>query len=149
MPDSIKSKSLFFKLGLGGWIGNPNNWLSWISLDDTIGAIHFILENSDRLIKQNLPVEKSNSEKNTSELFKAINLTAPNPATAREFAKALAKALKRPALFRIPKLMPKLLMGKELINAILQSARVVPKELLDAGYEFKHPDIYPAFKEML
>lgn len=158
----LKLQRPFFKLGLGGWLGKPKSWISWVSLDDTLGAINFILENSTKILTQNLAkdpdtAEKDTAEKNTEgntakntagDMFRAINVTAPNPATAKGFAKAFGKSLKRPVLFRIPRLVPRILMGKELVNALLQSAQVVPKELLDAGYEFKHPTIGQAFEDI-
>ncbi len=161
-----------FNFGLGGWLGKSQSWMGWISLDDVIGAIEFILENSKDILNQNLVTdnsvignsvignaadsednkeyENSSKEKQADpKKYRAINLTAPNPAQAKEFAKAMGKAMKRPALLKVPKLGPQTLLGKELVTALLQSQRVVPKELIDAGYEFKHPDIGSAFRDIL
>lgn len=113
-----------FKLGLGGPIGGGRPWWPWITIDDEVGAIRHLL---------------------TADLEGPVNLCAPNPARQRDVAKALGAALHRPAVLPVPKLGPRLLLGKELADSLLgDSLRVVPRRLLESGYEFRHPELGPA-----
>lgn len=114
-----------FKLGLGGRLGSGDQWMSWISLDDEVAAIRFLLEHDVR---------------------GPVNLTAPNPATNRELTKALASALRRPAVVAVPKFGPRLLLGRELADLLLfASQRALPAALDEAGFEFRHPTLGQAF----
>ena len=125
----LKRQLPLFKLGLGGRLGSKNRWISWISLDDEVAAIIWLLEHED--------------------ISGPVNLTAPNPVTNQEFTKTLGRVLRRPTLLHVPKLFPSLLLGKELINALTESTRVVPKALTDHGYPFKHPHLEPALRAAL
>lgn len=116
-----------FKLGIGGKLGSGKQWWSWITLHDQIRAICFLLER---------------------DLEGAINLTSPNPATNQEFTAALARALKRPALIPVPALALKIALGG-FSTEILGSKRVLPKKLLDAGFEFDYPHLVPALAELI
>lgn len=114
-----------FKFFAGGPIGDGKQWFSWIHLDDVIGIIKYAIEN---------------------ELVAGpVNATAPNQVTNREFSKALGKALNRPAILTLPAFAVKLALG-ELASVILTGQRVVPQKILEAGYEFKYPDIDEALK---
>ncbi len=148
----VKMQKPLFKLGLGGWLGSPKNLVSWVSLEDVAGAICFMLENPESFSGGDDDIEtgaiKADSAKTgNADKFHAINMTAPNPATAKEFAKALGKSMRRPAVFRVPKLAPQMLMGKELVNSLLQSVDARPDALLKAGYEFLHPTAEDAFSQ--
>lgn len=112
-----------FKLGLGAKIGSGSQYLSWISLTDEVRAIRFAID------KQ--------------EVSGPVNLTAPEPATNADFTKALAKALRRPAMFTLPSPVLRAALG-ELASELLASARVVPTRLLQAGFAFRDPDIRTA-----
>ena len=125
----LKRQLPLFKLGLGGRLGSKDRWVSWISLDDEIAAIIWLLGHED--------------------ISGPVNLTAPNPVTNQEFTKTLGRVLRRPTLLPVPKLLPSLLLGKELINALTESTRVVPKALTDHGYPFKHPRLEPALRAAL
>ena len=103
----LKRQLPLFKLGLGGRLGSKDRWVSWISLDDEIAAIIWLLGHED--------------------ISGPVNLTAPNPVTNQEFTKTLGRVLRRPTLLPVPKLFPSLLLGKELINALTESTRVVPQ----------------------
>lgn len=110
-----------FKLGLGGPIGRGREWWPWISLEDEVGAIVHLLG---------------------ADVHGPVNLTAPNPVRTGEYAKAIGRALHRPAVLPVPKLGPRLLLGTELADALLgQSQRVLPTRLLESGYEFRFPDL--------
>jgi len=117
-----------FRVGLGGPIGSGRQWLSWIHLDDVVGAAMFLLERPD--------------------LTGAFNFTAPHPVTMNEFARTLAKVLERPALVRVPGFALRMLLG-EMAEAVLQGSRVLPRRLLEAGYLFRYPELEAALKEVL
>jgi uncharacterized protein (TIGR01777 family) len=118
-----------FKLGLGGPIGNGRQWWPWITLDDEIGAIVHLL---------------------TADVSGPVNLVAPTPARHREYATAIGRALHRPAVLPTPRLGPRLLLGRELADALLgDSQKVVPTRLLASGYEFRHPEIDEAMRAIL
>ena len=112
-----------FRFGLGGKLGSGKQWWSWITLHDELRAIEFLLENQD--------------------LSGVFNLTSPNPVTNQEFTSALARALRRPALFPAPAFALKLALGG-FSTEILGSKRVLPSALQDAGFNFDFPHIGPA-----
>lgn len=116
-----------FKAGLGGKLGDGNQWWSWISLNDEIRAIDFLLNN---------------------ELAGPVNLTSPFPATNSEVTAALARALHRPALFPAPAFAIKVALGG-FSTEVLGSKRVAPTALLQAGFTFENPHIGPALEELV
>ncbi len=118
-----------FRLFVGGPLGSGRQWLSWIHLDDEIAAIRSLLERDD--------------------LEGVFNLTAPRPVTMDEFARGLGRALHRPSFFRVPGLALRLLFGEMAEETILSGQRVMPKNLLKAGFEFRYPDLDSAFEEIL
>jgi uncharacterized protein (TIGR01777 family) len=118
---ALKRQVTLFKLGLGGKIGRGEFYVSWISLDDEVRALRFAIDNQS--------------------LRGPVNLSAPNPVTNAEWTKALARALHRPALFTVPPLALRVMLGGELVESLLSSQRVVPRKLLDAGFVFQHPTI--------
>ena len=113
-----------FKLGLGGKIGSGLQYMSWISLEDEIRAIEFILNHGD--------------------INGAVNLTSPHPISNSYFNKALAKALTRPALLPMPAFIVRLLFGEMGDLLLLGSARVKPGVLIEQGFEFNLPEINTA-----
>jgi uncharacterized protein len=126
---ALKKQLPLFKLGLGGRFGNGHQWQSWISIDDEVGAIVHLL---------------------SADMCGAVNLTAPNPVTNSEFTATLAKVLHRPAMLPIPTFGPKLLLGGELVEALLLAGqRVVPTALQRNGYEFQHETLEDALRYLL
>jgi uncharacterized protein (TIGR01777 family) len=126
---ALRKELPLFKFGLGGKFGDGEQWQSWITLDDEVGAIVHLLER---------PVDG------------AFNLTAPNPVTNAAMTKALGAALHRPTFLPIPRFGPKLLLGGELAEALLYtSQRVVPAALQSSGYEFRHPELAGALDALL
>ena len=110
-----------FKVGLGGRIGNGQQWMSWISLHDEVAAIEYLLDN---------PVSA------------AVNLVTPNPVTNREFASTLGSVLRRPSALPVPRFAPRLLLGRERADALLfDGQRVAPQALLADGFDFRHPTL--------
>ena len=118
-----------FKLGLGGRIGNGQQWMSWIHVADIVGAIQHILAN---------PAMRG-----------AVNLVAPNPATNAEFTRALGKALSRPTIFPLPAFAARLAFGEMANAALLASQRVEPAKLVANGYTFQFPELSGALKDLL
>ena len=112
-----------FRFGLGGKLGNGKQWWSWITLHDHLRAIEFILENKN--------------------ISGPVNLTSPNPVTNQEFTSALARALRRPALFPAPAFALKAALGG-FSTEILGSKKVLPGVLQEAGFNFEFPHIGPA-----
>lgn len=120
-PLPVVSVSLLqlFRLGLGGQLGNGKQWLSWISIDDEIAAIRFLL---------------------TADMSGPVNLTAPQPVTNAEFTRSLARAVKRPAVVPVPAFALRMVAG-EFAEDILGGQHVLPQRLVDAGFTFVHPTI--------
>ena len=117
-----------FRLGLGGPLGSGRQWMSWIHLADQVAALRFLLERED--------------------LAGAFNLAAPEPASNREFSRALAGALGRPCLARVPALALRLALG-EMSGILLTGQRVLPRRLLQAGYRFRFPAIGAALADLV
>ncbi|MEO9327542.1 TIGR01777 family oxidoreductase [Gordonia aurantiaca] len=109
-----------FRLGLGGPIGSGAQWFSWISLIDEVRAIEFLLD---------------------SDISGPVNLASPGAVTFGEFCTALGKAVRRPAVFRVPEFLARTFGGEMAEEMILFSQRVEPRVLTDHGFTFTHPDI--------
>jgi uncharacterized protein (TIGR01777 family) len=119
-----------FKLGVGGKLGSGLQWMSWIALDDEVGAIVHLLGDDAA--------------------SGPVNLTAPNPATNVDFTRELGHALGRPTVLPVPKIALKLLLGGEMAQELLVGGqRVLPTRLLDSGYTFAHPELPDALKTAL
>lgn len=125
----IKKMFLPFSLGLGGKIGSGNQYLSWISLIDVVGAIDHIIRHED--------------------MRGFINLTAPMVTTNKIFSQILAKVLNRPCFFDMPSIIAKILFGQMAKELLLDGQNVVPKKLLASGYEFKVKNIEEAISKSL
>ncbi len=118
-----------YRAGLGGKLGGGHQYMSWISIDDEVGIITWLLD---------------------TEICGAVNLTAPEPVTNHDFTKALGAALHRPTFLTVPSFGPKILLGSELADSLLfSSARVAPTVAEGAGYEFRHRTIDAALADVL
>jgi hypothetical protein len=118
-----------FRFFVGGPLGGGRQWFSWIHLDDEVRAIRFLLERS--------------------ELSGVFNLTAPAPLTEKDFAKVLGRVLRRPSWMSVPAWLLILLFGDKARETLLAGQRVLPKRLLQSGFEFRHPAAAPALKALL
>ncbi len=118
-----------FKLGIGGVIGSGKQYMSWIALDDVIGAIHHVLT--------------------THTLHGPVNLVAPYPVTNSEFTKTLGRVLQRPTLLPMPAAAARLAFGEMADELLLASTRVEPKQLLATGYTFHYPELEDALRHVL
>jgi uncharacterized protein (TIGR01777 family) len=125
----LKPMLLPFRLGLGGRIGCGRQWWSWIHIEDFIAAVHHMLQHDS----VNGPV----------------NMVSPNPVTNAEFTRTLAKVLKRPAILPVPAFAARLALGELANEALLGSARVGPKKLVDGGFDYQFPHLGFALENLL
>lgn len=126
---ALQKMLLPFRLGLGGNMGNGQQWWSWIDLEDLVGAAIHIM--------------KSDS------LQGAVNMVAPGPVRNAEFTKTLAKVLSRPAIFPMPAFAARLAFGQMADELLLASQRVEAARLLASGYRFLRPELRQSLKEIL
>jgi uncharacterized protein len=118
-----------FRLGLGGVIGDGAQWMSWIALDDVIGAIRHALT--------------------TDALRGPLNVVAPAPVTNAEFTRTLGRALGRPTLLPLPAFAARLALGEMADEMLLASQRAVPARLQASGYRFRYPALEDALRAVL
>jgi hypothetical protein len=118
-----------FRLGVGGRVGSGEQFLSWIAIEDLLAVIH-----------QSLIDEQ---------LRGPVNATSPSPIAQGEFARTLARVLRRPALLPVPAFAVRLALGEMGEALLLEGARVLPRKLLDTGFEFSTPDLEPALRLVL
>lgn len=118
-----------FRLGVGGRIGNGRQYVSWIALEDASSVIGRVLTDDA--------------------LDGPINVVAPHPITNAEFTKTLGHVLRRPTLMPVPAWVARRVFGQMADELLLSSTRVEPKRLLDAGFEFRHPDLEGALRHLL
>ena len=120
--------ALPFKLGAGGRLGHGRQWMSWLTLQETVSIIQFALA--------------------TSGLTGPVNAVTPNPVRNSEFTAVLAKTLHRPALFPAPAFALRLAVGEMADALLLISQRVMPSKLADSGYKFLQPGLASALAEV-
>jgi uncharacterized protein (TIGR01777 family) len=118
-----------FRMGVGGRVGSGKQWSSWISLSDYVEAVTFLLNNAS--------------------FAGPVNLVAPNPVTNGEFTRVLARVLRRPAFFHVPRAALTLAMGEMAEGTILASQRIRPRRLLEAGFNFSLPTLEAALRAEL
>jgi len=117
-----------FRFYLGGHLGSGRQWFSWIHLDDQIAAIKFLLENEH--------------------LKGVFNLTAPQPVTMKEFCKTLGKVLHRPARLNVPAFAARLALGEMADEMLLSGQKVLPKRLLNTGFNFQYTTVEQALNDI-
>jgi uncharacterized protein (TIGR01777 family) len=117
----LKLARIPFWLGVGGRIGDGGQWFPTVSLGDYLGV-------ASRLVSD-------------PALSGSFNVVGPQPATNLEFTRALARALRRPAVLPVPRLVVRAVAGHDLAVQLLGSIRARPRRLLEAGYEFEHPTL--------
>ncbi len=117
-----------FKMGVGGKIGDGNQYMSWISIEDVTSAVLHAL---------------------TTDLSGPANTVAPEPVTNKEFTKALGRALHRPTIFPMPGFAARLAFGEMADALLLASSRVLPARLEETGFTFRHGTIDVALGDLL
>jgi uncharacterized protein (TIGR01777 family) len=125
---SLPRLLLPYRLFVGGPYGSGRQYWSWIHLEDTVRAIHFLAESEDA--------------------SGPYNLTAPNPVPNREFGKALGSAMGRPSLIPVPGFALRLVVG-EVATVVLDGQRAIPAALDKAGFDFSFPEVEPALRDLL
>ena len=118
-----------FRLGLGGRVGSGRQWFSWIALDDIVGLYADAVHGGD-------------------DWAGAINACAPEPVTNADFAKALGRALRRPAVLPIPPKALELLYG-DMAQIVTEGQRAIPVRALERGHAFRHTDLEAALRDAL
>jgi hypothetical protein len=118
-----------FRLGLGGMVGAGTQYMSWVTLDDTIGVIHHALI--------------------TDTVRGPLNVTAPQPVMNSEFTATLGRVLGRPTFLPLPATVARLALGEMADELLLSSARVMPQKLLDTRYPFRQPELEGALRHVL
>jgi uncharacterized protein len=115
-----------FLAGVGGRLGSGRQYMSWISMDDVVGALYHLLF--------------------TDSLRGPVNLTAPAPVTNAEFSDTLGRVLHRPALLPVPPAALRLVLGDMADELLLASAQVIPGRLRETGYRFRHAGLEEALR---
>lgn len=123
---ALKKMLLPFRLGFGGRVGTGDQWMSWISLEDVVAAIHFAIFNNT--------------------LSGPVNATAPHPEQNYNFTKTLGRVLRRPAIAPLPESIVQLAFGELGDALLLGGARVVPQKLQNAGFQFEHSALEGALR---
>ncbi len=118
-----------FRAGVGGRIGSGDQFMPWISLDDTIGGYAHALT--------------------TTSINGALNLTGPAPVTMQTFAQTLGDVLNRPSFLPVPGPLLTAVTGEMGRETILASTRAIPERLLQTGYTFRHTDLETALRHVL
>ena len=119
-----------FRLGLGGKIGSGRQWISWIAIDDEVGAILHCL--------------------NDDSFSGTVNLAAPTPVKNADYTRVLGRVLRRPTVATVPALAVKLVLGREMAEeTVLCSQKVMPGRLPASGYVFKYPELEEALRSLI
>jgi uncharacterized protein len=118
-----------FRMGVGGNLGSGRQWMSWIHVQDLVGAVHHILK--------------------TDLLQGPVNVVAPRPATNADFTKTLGSALSRPTMFPLPAFAAKLAFGQMAEEVLLAGQRVEPAKLVASGYPFQYSYLRKALEAAL
>jgi len=118
-----------FLAGAGGKIGSGKQWMSWIALDDVLGAIHHAML--------------------TETVVGPTNVVSPNPVTNRDFTKVLGRVIRRPTIFPMPGFAARLAFGQMADELLLSGQRVLPKKLEASGYPFRFTDLETALRHVL
>src|SRR5580692_2200473 len=126
---ALQKMLLTFRMGVGGKVGNGRQWMSWIAIDDLVGAIQHVIK--------------------TDTLRGPVNGVGPGPVRNAEFTRTLASVLSRPAIFPMPGFAARLAFGQMADELLLASQRVEPAKLMASGYVFQKPDLSTALEDIL
>lgn len=126
---ALKKMLLPFKMGAGGRMGSGAQFMSWIAIDDAVGAIHHAIV--------------------TESLQGPVNGVAPTPVSNVEFTRTLGRVLSRPAIVPMPAFAARLAFGEMADALLLASQRVIPARLQATGYRFRHAELEGALRHLL
>jgi len=124
---ALPKMALPFRFGVGGRLGDGKQWTSWIHLDDLVSLVEFSIA--------------------TPSICGAVNAVAPNPVTNATLTQTLAAALHRPAIFPVPPVALKLILG-EMSQVLLASQRVIPQAAQRAGFQFRFTEVGEALRQI-
>ncbi len=124
----IEKVRLPFRLGIGGRVGSGRQWVPWISLDDEVAALRFLLDH---------------------DLEGPVNVTGPEPVRNTELTKALGTVMRRPTVMPVPVFALRLLYGEMGVTLATDSTRVRPERLTEAGFTWSHTDLLSALRAAL
>jgi len=129
-PDGgpLKRELLLFKLFVGGYFGDGQQWWPWIHIDDVIRSIQFLLEDS--------------------QAKGPFNLSAPNPVINRDFGQIMGQVMGKPAFVPVPRFALNIVVG-EVATIVADGQRAVPKKLMDQGFTFHFAKLEPALRDLL
>ncbi len=125
----IEKVELPFKLGVGGRVGSGQQWVPWVSLEDEIRALRFLVD--------------------TDTVSGPVNVVGPEPVRNVEMTKALGEVWHRPTVIPVPVFALRLLYGEMGVTLATESVRAVPEKLREAGFEWRHPDLRSALHAAL
>jgi uncharacterized protein len=126
---ALRKMLMPFRVGVGGKVGSGRQWMSWIHIQDWVGALHHILK---------------------SDLLQGpVNVVATRPVTNAEFTRILGSILSRPTIFPLPAPVAKLAFGQMAEEVLLASQRVEPNKLVSSGYPFQYSDLRKALEALL
>lgn len=126
---ALKKMLLPFTMGFGGVIGGGKQYVSWVSIDDVVEMIQYVI------VKDSMRGP--------------VNLVSPNAVSNREFTRALGRALHRPTIFPMPAFVARIAFGEMANELLLAGARVAPRKLMESGYKFRHPELEGALEHIL
>lgn len=126
---ALKKMLLPFLAGAGGKIGGGKQWMSWVALDDVVGALHHALLRDD--------------------LAGPVNVVAPQTVTNADYTKTLGRVLRRPTIAPMPAFAAKAAFGEVADELLLASQRVRPTRLEASGYSYAYPDLEGALRHQL
>lgn len=118
-----------FRAGLGGTLGSGQQIWNWVTIDDVVSAIQFVLANP--------------------QISGPVNVVAPLPVTNKAFTRTLGRVLRRPTIFAVPKFLLEAVAGQMAREMLLAGVRAVPRKLETAGYRFGYPELEAALKHVL
>ena len=125
---ALKTQLPLFRLGLGGPIGGGRQYVSWVAIDDVVGALSFALSRDH--------------------VSGPVNVTAPDAVRQRDYARTLGRVLRRPAMLPAPGFAVRLILG-EFAGEVLNGQRALPRRLTESGYAFRFPELGPALRHVL
>ncbi|EAQ97910.1 TIGR01777 family oxidoreductase [Congregibacter litoralis] len=115
-----------FQMGVANWIGDGEQWLSWVHRDDVVAAICHAMDNAD--------------------VAGAVNVTAPTPVTSRGFCAAMRKVHRTLVAIPMPGVVMRAMVGEMADELLITGQKVLPQALLSSGFNFTHADIDTALK---
>jgi len=126
---ALKKMIIPFKMGLGGIIGNGKQYISWVTIDDVVEMIQYIMTNDS--------------------INGPVNLVSPNPVSNYQFTRTLGRVLHRPTILPMPGLIARIIFGEMANELLLAGTRAIPQKLINSGYKFRHSELEAALKYLV